>query len=133
MGKRILVVDDYRDAATVLAEVFTLFGYETEVAYSGQACLDRLAASPPVDVIFLDIDMPGVNGAEVIRSLMAQTPLPPLKIVAVTAWGGDWEGEWGPPGWWENDRYRTLVVGTFDKAQMSNPEALRAYLNELMP
>lgn len=133
MGKRILVVDDYQDAARAMADVFTLVGYETEVAYSGRACLERLSASPPVDVVFLDIDMPGVNGAEVIRSLMAQTPLPSLKIVAVTAWGETWEREWGPPGWWEDDRYRTLVVGTFDKTQMSNPEALQAYLNEVVP
>lgn len=133
MGKRILIVDDFRDGAISLAELLGDYGYEVETAFSGEACLARLAAAPPVDVLFIDIDMPGTNGAQVIRKLMEQVPLPALKIVALTAWGAGWESEWGPPGWSEDDRYRQLVVATSDKTGSFSIPAMFALLGKLIP
>lgn len=131
MGKRILIVDDYREGATTMQTVFTMLGHEVEVAFAGQACLDRLAAPPPIDVIFLDIDMPKMSGAQVIRTLMEQVPFPTVKVIALTAWGEGWESDWGPPGWCDDARYRRLVVGSYDKGRAGTIEALRKYLDEL--
>jgi CheY-like chemotaxis protein len=75
MGRRfrVLVADDNCDAATSLAMLLELSGYEVEVAFDGLAAL-KLAERWPPDAAILDIRMPGLNGYEVARALRARLP-----------------------------------------------------------
>ena len=85
--KRILVVDDNEDVANCFAEVLSLMGHETRVAYNGRAALDSAAQSPP-EVVLLDIVMPGMSGLEVARQIRLQHG-PAVLLIALTAFGQD--------------------------------------------
>lgn len=81
----ILVVDDSRDNAETLALMLRLEGHDVEAVYSGAEALTAFAAHAP-DVALLDLDMPGLNGLAVARSMRANAHRP-LTLIAVTGWG----------------------------------------------
>lgn len=85
-GRRVLVVDDNRDAATSLAAMMTLDGWVAAVAHDGEEALAMAAATPP-DVVLMDIGMPRVDGYEACRRLRATTSGKSMRIVAVSGWG----------------------------------------------
>ncbi len=65
----VLIVDDVPAMAEQYAyDLKRLRGYETVVAASGRAALDCLAAEP-VDCVILDLEMPGMDGFEVLRAV----------------------------------------------------------------
>ena len=65
----VLIVDDVRPMAEQYAyDLARVGGYETAVADGGAAALDRLARDP-VDCVVLDLEMPGMDGFEVLRSM----------------------------------------------------------------
>jgi DNA-binding NtrC family response regulator len=69
---RILVVDDVAPMAEQYAyDLKRLGGHEVETASSGQAALDRLGAGE-IDCVILDLEMPGIDGFEVLRRLRHQ-------------------------------------------------------------
>jgi signal transduction histidine kinase len=87
---RILVVDDNRDAATMLAMLLDVGGHETHVVYDGLAAVDAVTTFDP-DVVLLDIGLPGLNGYEAarrIRELHGGTVRRPV-LMALTGWGQD--------------------------------------------
>ena len=59
----ILVVDDNRDAADIIAELLKLLGADVRVCYDAQSALD-LVPSFPLDAGLLDVHMPGMDGCE---------------------------------------------------------------------
>ena len=65
----VLIVDDVAAMAEQYAyDLKRLRGYDTVVAASGRAALDCLAAEP-VDCVILDLEMPGMDGFEVLRAV----------------------------------------------------------------
>ncbi|MFO0929312.1 MAG: PAS domain S-box protein [Gemmataceae bacterium] len=96
--RRILVVDDNRDAADSLAVVMRLLGHEVHVAYEGAAALAAARRLHP-DVVLLDIGLPRVNGYEVARQLREEPWGEHVALVAVTGWGQ------------ETDKQRAAEVG----------------------
>ena len=76
----VLVVDDNRDAVDIIARLLAQHGLTALRAYSGQECLD-LVRSRPVDVIVLDVMMPGMDGLEVCRHLKQAAPTPPIILL----------------------------------------------------
>ena len=85
-AKRILIIDDNSQAADVAAELLSLYGYETAVAYSGAEGLQSAKDFAP-DVILLDLGMPVMDGFQVAAALRAQPQFSDLALVAFTAWG----------------------------------------------
>ena len=81
--KRILVVDDEQDLLDLLTEHFE-GRYEVDTATSGAAAIERFVRQRP-DVVFLDVNMPGANGVEVLK-LLKQTD-PSIPVIMVTANG----------------------------------------------
>lgn len=65
---RILIVDDEAEVVQVLSEYFTRQGYAVETAPGGAEALASLGGGRP-DLVLLDIDMPGIDGIEVLRRL----------------------------------------------------------------
>jgi DNA-binding response OmpR family regulator/nitrogen-specific signal transduction histidine kinase len=85
--KRILVVDDNDDAATMLKFAFEELGYVVEIANDGPSAL-RIAKSFRPDVALLDIGLPVMDGYELAGRLLEQRdPARALHLVAVTGYG----------------------------------------------
>jgi CheY-like chemotaxis protein len=80
----ILVVDDNVDAADTLVSLLGLFGYEARAVYSGeQAVLVSEMFQP--SLVFLDIDMPGIDGYETAALIRCVGGPSACKLVALTA------------------------------------------------
>jgi signal transduction histidine kinase/ActR/RegA family two-component response regulator len=84
-GRRVLVVDD--DVRNVFAMTSALEAAGLEVVYAdnGQAGIDTLAADPEIDLVLMDVMMPGKDGYETIRTIRANPDWHEMPIVAVTA------------------------------------------------
>jgi signal transduction histidine kinase/CheY-like chemotaxis protein len=84
-SRRILVVDDNRDAADTLGSVLAALGAVVSIAYDGPSALDRIDQFHP-DALLLDIGMPGMDGYEVARTIRRRAGPQPL-LIALTGWG----------------------------------------------
>lgn len=81
---RVLVVDDSPDAAESLCVLLGLWGYQTASAPDGRSALEAAALFRP-DVVFLDVQMPGMHGGDVARRLRRLPGLAGTRIVALSA------------------------------------------------
>jgi two-component system, NtrC family, response regulator PilR len=79
---RILVVDDEPSMRELLTICLRRAGYEAEAVPGAQAALDRLDAHP-FDLVITDLTMPGIDGMELLRRVIAR-PEPPL-VIMITA------------------------------------------------
>ncbi len=80
---RILVVDDIADNYLLLQTILEQEEYQVEVADSGYAALEMVAANPP-DLILLDVMMPEINGLEVTQRIRQNSHLPFIPILLIT-------------------------------------------------
>jgi signal transduction histidine kinase len=92
LGRRILVVDDNDDSAAMLAEALRLRGHDVRVAHDGPAALTVSAVFRP-DVAFLDIGLPVMDGYELAVRLRQQPGLEALRLLALTGYGQESDGE----------------------------------------
>lgn len=81
--KRVLVVDDEPEVTFALQAFFLGKGYEMMTALDGLQAM-RLIRQSSIDLVILDMKMPGVNGVEVLKFIHAQSPS--TKVVVVTAY-----------------------------------------------
>ena len=86
----ILVVDDDAMSRRVLAQLLSAAGYNCRVCKDGSEALDAIQDRPP-SVLLLDFDMPGPNGAEVLRRLRSDNDPTTAQIPAImlTAHGSE--------------------------------------------
>jgi signal transduction histidine kinase/ActR/RegA family two-component response regulator len=84
--RRVLVVDDNRDAAQMLGQLLTALGAEVRVAYSGRSALEVFPEFRP-ECVLLDIGMPDMDGYEVARRMRATGQGADVLLVALTGWG----------------------------------------------
>ncbi|MCB9763469.1 MAG: response regulator transcription factor [Alphaproteobacteria bacterium] len=85
--QRILVIDDDARIRELLAEYLGGRGFDVETAPDGEAGLERLRAGG-VDLVVLDVMMPGKDGFQVCRELRAGSTLP---VIMLTARGDDFD------------------------------------------
>jgi two-component system CheB/CheR fusion protein len=85
-AQQILVVDDNKDGAQMLAMVLRYAGHHVTVAYSGTEAL-QLASETTPRVILLDIGMPRMDGYIVARRLRDQPETKDSLIIAVSGYG----------------------------------------------
>ncbi|MGC3971180.1 MAG: response regulator [Pirellulales bacterium] len=85
-GRRILVVDDNRDAARSLARLLEIAGHEVATAHNGHSAIAAVGDHKP-EMVLLDIGLPDVNGYEVATRLRSDPAHGGLMIVALTGWG----------------------------------------------
>jgi signal transduction histidine kinase len=84
--RRILLVDDNRDAADALALQLQLAGHEVRVAYDGIEALATGSEFEP-DVVMLDLRMPRMDGYEAARQMRRLAWGQRATLVALTGWG----------------------------------------------
>lgn len=81
---RILVVDDQRTNAEMVAGLLRNLGYEVEIVFDGASALERVR-NYPIDLMIADILMPGMDGYELCRLLRAEPATALLPVVLITA------------------------------------------------
>ena len=85
-SRRVLVVDDNRDAADSLGMLLESMGAEVKIVHDGESALRVLDSFRPTSVL-LDIGMPRMDGYEVARRIRQEPAFGILKLVALTGWG----------------------------------------------
>jgi PAS domain S-box-containing protein len=119
--RRVLVVDDHPDAAESLAMLLRISGQEVHIAHDGTSALE-IAQSYQLDMIFLDIGMPVMDGYEVARRLRQMSSGRDVFLVALTGWGQ------------EDDRRRSTVAGfDFHLVKPVEPDILTELLAQGKP
>ena len=83
--RRVLIIDDNVDAASLLSMFVSAFGHQAEVANTGRDGL-LIAQDFHPDIVFLDIGMPEMSGYEVAVALRQLPTLEHVYIAAVTGW-----------------------------------------------
>jgi two-component system cell cycle response regulator DivK len=84
MAETILVVDDNEANLRLINAVLKTRGYDLLEARSGEAALEMLAAQRP-SLVLMDVQMPGLSGIDVARTIRAMPALAELPLVAITA------------------------------------------------
>jgi DNA-binding response OmpR family regulator len=79
----VLVVDDDEDTVDILCRMLETQRFKTVRARSGQDCL-RIARAEPVDVILLDVLMPGMDGLAVCAELAKDEHTKSIPVILVT-------------------------------------------------
>ena len=101
-GGRVLVVEDHLINRLVVEEILGQAGFTVEIAASGQAAIDLIAARVP-DLVLMDVQMPGMDGLEATRRIKALSEAAAtVPIVALTA------------NAMEGDRQQCLAAGMVD-------------------
>ena len=85
-GTAVLVVDDDPDNLEILGFIISAEGASVRTAGNGREALDRLSNWTP-DVLLLDIDMPDMDGYELLSVIRGRADLHDVPAVAVTALG----------------------------------------------
>jgi DNA-binding response OmpR family regulator len=80
----ILIVEDEEGIARMIQVLLEARGFGTQVSHSGEEALTRLRANS-VDLVLLDVMMPGIDGFEVCRRIKGDPSLHAIKVIMVTA------------------------------------------------
>ncbi|MEL7450284.1 MAG: response regulator transcription factor [Pseudomonadota bacterium] len=80
-NRRVLLIDDDVELCTMLAEYLSLEGFEVTQVHDGAQGLER-ARQGGVDLIVLDVMLPGMNGLEVLKALREDFETPVLMLTA---------------------------------------------------
>ena len=113
----ILVVDDHRDIRDLVAKYLTKHGLRVSTAEGG-AAMKRLLKASAVDLVVLDIMMPGEDGLSLCRHLRETTDLPVILLTAMAE---------------ETDRVIGLEIGADDYlTKPFNPRELLARIKAVL-
>ena len=93
MECRILLVEDDRANRETVALLLRQFGYRVDTAVDGAEALARLGCGTPPCVIVLDLNMPRVDGWEVLRRRLGDPTLAAVPVVILSALGEAYHGE----------------------------------------
>ena len=85
----VLVVDDSITVRELLSMSFNKLGYRVEQARDGQEAWDKLQGGLVCDMIFSDIEMPRMNGLELLSNLHKHEKLKSIPVAMLTSRGAD--------------------------------------------
>jgi CheY-like chemotaxis protein len=86
MGKKVLVVEDHHDTSFLLCRLLKMEGYEVEHAIDGMVGYHAAASAPP-DLIVTDIQMPRMDGIEMIKRIRQSQAGKRIPIIVMSAYG----------------------------------------------
>jgi CheY-like chemotaxis protein len=105
--KRVLFVDNSITVREILSTSFSRAGYEVEEARDGVEALEKIN-SEPFDLIFLDVEMPHMDGLEVLSRLQQDPKLQNLPVVMFTSRGAA-------------SKYKEMAIDLGAKAYFTKP------------
>jgi len=82
--KNALIVDDNRQMADSLAQMLEFYNISSEIAYGARAAMTLLNDLMP-SIVFLDLNMPGVTGFDVLGFLKREPKLAKVPVIVVTS------------------------------------------------
>ena len=85
---RILVVEDNADSRDLLSKLLAMSGYEVISAPDGESGFEAALKQVP-DLIITDINMPRMDGLELLRKVRVERTLSGTAVLVVTAFGGE--------------------------------------------
>jgi len=80
-----LIIDDNRSTADALRQMLTVLGQKARVAYGSSPAMSLLGGGFIPRFICLDINMPGVDGTEVLAYLRREPRLMPVPVIVITS------------------------------------------------
>ena len=83
IAPQVMLVDDEAPFVETMAKRLAKRNLEVKTALSGQAALDTLNQKPGIDVVILDVKMPGMDGLETLQKIKAGYPL--IEVIMLTA------------------------------------------------
>jgi PAS domain S-box-containing protein len=118
--RRVLVVDDNRDAADLLKLALELAGHEVHVAYDGLAALHLVEQHHP-ELVLLDLGLPGLSGYEVATHLRAHPHHPQPRLVALTGYGQEQDRRKSAEAGFDLHLVKPVELGTLTEILASLP------------
>jgi len=109
----VLIVDDSITVRELLSMTFNKIGYRVEQARDGQEAWEKLRSGLPCDLVFCDIEMPRMDGLELLSRLQKDTSLNNIPIAMLTSRGAD--------------RHRQMAIQLGAKGYFTKP-----YLEEVL-
>ncbi len=79
-----LVIDDNRETADALQQMLGVLGVPARVAYGASPAISALSKMTP-RMVLLDINMPGVDGTEILAYLRREPRLVPVPVIIITS------------------------------------------------
>lgn len=117
--RRLLVVDDNKDAAESMSMLLEMWGHEVVFAYDGPSALETAQRWQP-EAIFLDIGLPGMDGYEVAERMREMPQAKDAVLIAITGYGQ------------EDDRARSRRAGIdHHLVKPVAPDALHSLIDSL--
>jgi CheY-like chemotaxis protein len=83
----VLIVDDSITVRELLSMTFSKAGYRVEQARDGQEAWEKLRSGLPCDLVFCDVEMPRMDGLELLSRIQQDTDLQDLPIAMLTSRG----------------------------------------------
>ena len=80
-----LIIDDNRTTADALGQMLAVLGFKTRLAYGSNAAMSILGTGFTPSFICLDINMPGVNGTEILAYLRREPRLMTVPVFVITS------------------------------------------------
>ena len=84
--KKVLVVEDHHDTSFLLCRLLKMEGYEVEHAIDGMVGYNAAESAPP-DLIVTDIQMPRMDGIEMIKRIRKSNACRQVPIIVMSAYG----------------------------------------------
>ncbi|TAF33707.1 MAG: hybrid sensor histidine kinase/response regulator, partial [Oscillatoriales cyanobacterium] len=85
----VLIVDDSITVRSLLSITFEKAGYRVEEARDGKEAWEKMKSGLPCDIVFCDIEMPRMDGLELLSRMQKDTVLCELPIAMLTSRGAD--------------------------------------------
>ena len=80
-----LIIDDNRTTADALGQMLNVLGFKARVAYGSGAGMTILSSGFTPKFVCLDINMPGVDGIEILAYLRREPRLIPVPVFVITS------------------------------------------------
>ncbi|MFH1093537.1 MAG: response regulator [Candidatus Omnitrophota bacterium] len=80
--RKILAVDDEQGISVILEKFLTKSGFDVIIANSGQQAIDIMRSDKGIELIVLDIKMPGVSGVDVLKEMARMNNNTPVIILS---------------------------------------------------
>jgi DNA-binding response OmpR family regulator len=81
----VLIVEDNATDSGLVRVLFEMSGHQVQIVSSAEAAVTAIAVKSP-DVLLVDLNLPGISGTHLVRILRADIRVPPIPILAVSAY-----------------------------------------------